>query len=47
MIAGAIAWFEYIVGWKRGELGGLVVVPYLVPIMMFLLLLGYAMKRSK
>ncbi len=47
LIAAAIAWFEYIFGWKRFDLGGLIVVPYLIPIVTFLLLLAYAMKRGK
>jgi hypothetical protein len=47
LIAGSIAWFEYIIGWNRMDIGGLVVVPYLLPIITFLILLGYAMKRGK
>ncbi len=45
LIAGAVAWFEIIVGWQRFELG-LVVVPYLIPIATFSLLLMYGMKKS-
>ncbi|MDQ3370614.1 MAG: hypothetical protein M3680_34795 [Myxococcota bacterium] len=45
LIAGAVAWFELIVGWNRFELG-LVVVPYLIPIATFSLLLMYGMKKS-
>jgi uncharacterized integral membrane protein len=46
LISGSIVWMELIVGWKRFDLGGLVVLPYLIPIVVFVLLLGYAMKRS-
>jgi hypothetical protein len=45
LIAGAVAWFELIVGWSRFELG-LVVVPYVIPLAVFSLLLMYGMKRS-
>jgi hypothetical protein len=45
LIAGSIAWFEFIVGWSHFELG-IVVVPYLIPIAVFALLLMYAMKKS-
>jgi hypothetical protein len=47
MIAGAIAWFEWLVGWGRLELGGLVVVPYILPVLVFVLLLIYAVRNSK
>lgn len=45
LIAGSVAWFEYIAGWSRFELG-LVVVPYLIPLVVFLLLLMYGLKKS-
>jgi hypothetical protein len=45
LIAGSVAWFEYIVGWHHFELG-LVVVPYLIPLVVFVLLLMYGMKKS-
>ena len=45
LIAGAVAWFEIIIGWNRFELG-LVVVPYIIPIAVFSILLMYGMKRS-
>jgi hypothetical protein len=45
LIAGSVAWFELIVGWSRFELG-LVVVPYVIPLVVFALLLMYGMKKS-
>jgi hypothetical protein len=46
IIGGSVAWFELIVGWKRFDFGGLIVVPYVIPLVAFLLLLAYAMKRG-
>jgi hypothetical protein len=45
LIAGSVAAFELIVGWSKFELG-LVVVPYLIPLVVFVLLLMYGMKKS-
>ena len=45
LIAGSVAAMELIVGWEKFELG-LVVVPYLIPIAVFVLLLMYGMKKS-
>jgi hypothetical protein len=45
LIAGSVAAFEMIAGWSKFELG-LVVVPYLVPLFVFVLLLMYGMKKS-
>lgn len=47
MIAAAIAWFEIIVGWNKFDFGGLVVIPYLIPVLAFLLLLVYAVRNSR
>jgi hypothetical protein len=46
MITLAVTWGEFIIGWSRFDLGGIVVLPYLIPILTFALLLIYAMKRS-
>lgn len=46
MITAAVTWGEFIIGWSKFDLGGLVVLPYLIPILTFALLLIYAMKRS-
>ncbi|HSD89227.1 MAG TPA: hypothetical protein VLB44_16980 [Kofleriaceae bacterium] len=45
MISGSVAAFEFIVGWSHFELG-LVVVPYIIPLVVFVLLLMYGMKNS-
>ena len=45
LIAGSVAAMEIVVGWEHFELG-LVVVPYLIPIVIFVLLLMYGMKKS-
>ncbi|NVB82665.1 MAG: hypothetical protein HOV81_30085 [Kofleriaceae bacterium] len=45
LIAGSVAAFELIAGWSKFELG-LVVVPYLIPLVVFVLLLMYGMKKS-
>lgn len=46
-IAGAATWFELIVGWKHFDIAGLVVIPYLIPVAIFLLLLMYGIRNSK
>jgi hypothetical protein len=46
LLAGAVAWGEMIVGWSHFELGGIVVIPYLIPLVAFVGLLMYAMKRG-
>ena len=46
LISAAITWFEFIVGWNKFAIGGLVVLPYIIPILMFALLLVYGMKKS-
>jgi hypothetical protein len=45
-IAGSVVAFEKIAGWKKFDLGGMVVLPYLIPLGVFVLLLMYAMKKS-
>lgn len=46
LISGSVAWFELIVGWNRLAVGGVVVIPYILPIAMFAALLMYGMKKS-
>jgi hypothetical protein len=46
LITASITWFEFIVGWNRLALGGLVVLPYIIPVLTFVLLLVYGMKKS-
>jgi hypothetical protein len=45
-IAASIAWFEFIVGWNKFAIGGLFVLPYIIPVLTFALLLVYGMKKS-
>lgn len=47
IIAGALAWGEIMLGWEKFQLGGMVVVPYVIPLVVFLVLMGYSMARSK
>jgi hypothetical protein len=46
LISGSVAWMEMIVGWDTFALGGLFVLPYVLPIAVFALLLIYGMKKS-
>ena len=46
LISGSVVAFELMLGWSKLELGGLFVVPYLLPLGVFVLLLMYGMKRS-
>ena len=46
LISGSIAWFEIIVGWKHFDIGGMFVLPYLIPLVAFVLLLMYGMRNS-
>lgn len=47
LISASIVWFEIIVGWKHFDVGGLVVLPYLIPVVVFLLLLVYGIRNSR
>ncbi|MCA9706526.1 MAG: hypothetical protein KDK70_11805 [Myxococcales bacterium] len=47
MIAGAIAWGEMMLGWEKFQLGGMVVVPYVIPLVVFLALMAYSVARSR
>lgn len=47
MIAGSIAAGEVMIGWNKFMLGGLGVLPYVFPAVVFLVLLGYGMVKSK
>lgn len=46
LIAASIFAFEMIIGWNHFAVGGLVVLPYILPIAVFVILLMYGMKRS-
>jgi hypothetical protein len=45
-IGGSIAAFEIIVGWNKFDIGGMVVIPYLIPLVVVVGLMMYAMKRG-
>lgn len=45
LISGSVAAFELIIGWNKLSFG-LVVIPYLIPLLVFAFLLMYAMRRS-
>lgn len=47
MVSGGIAGGEILLGWETFELGGLVVVPYVIPVAVFLLMMGYSVARSR
>lgn len=47
LVAGAIAMGEFLLGWKKFEIGGMIVVPYVIPLAVFLGMLGYSIARSK
>jgi hypothetical protein len=46
-IAAAATWFEIIIGWSKFDLGGMFVIPYLVPVVIFLGMLMYAIRHSR
>jgi hypothetical protein len=46
LIAASVAAFEFIIGWSRFDVGGLFVLPYVLPILVFVILLMYGMKKS-
>lgn len=47
LIAGSAVWFELIAGWGKFDIGGLVVIPYLIPVAIFLILLMYGIRNSR
>ena len=46
LVAGSVAAGEIMIGWNHFAVGGLFVLPYLLPIIVFVVLLMYGMKRS-
>jgi len=46
LVAASVAAGEMMIGWDKFNVGGLFVVPYLLPIAAFLVLLMYGMKKS-
>lgn len=47
LIAGSVAAAEIMIGWNHFQLGGMAVVPYIIPAAVFLVLLGFGMSRSR
>jgi hypothetical protein len=45
MVAGSIVVFEFVIGWKRIEMG-LIVLPYIIPLAVFVLMMIIGMKKS-
>lgn len=46
LISGSLVAWELVIGWSKFDVGGLFVVPYLIPVVVFLGLLGYAVRKS-
>lgn len=46
LVAGSIIAGEIMIGWDTFNVGGLFVVPYLLPVAVFLVMLMYGMKKS-
>jgi hypothetical protein len=47
LISGSIAAGEFLLGWNKFALGGLSVVPYVIPLLVFFILLMVGMVKSK
>lgn len=47
LIAGAVFLLEIMVGWDTFAPAGIVVLPYIIPIAVFVILLFYGMQKSK
>ena len=47
LIAGSVTAGEIMVGWDHFALGGLAVVPYVIPVAVFLILLAIGMNKSR
>lgn len=46
LISASVVAFELMIGWNKLQLGGLAVVPYVIPLVVFVVLLMYGMKKS-
>jgi hypothetical protein len=46
LVGGSVAAFEMIIGWNRFDFGGMVVIPYLIPLVVVVIMMMYAMKRG-
>lgn len=47
LIAGSVAWGEFLIGWDRFVVAGLAVTPYVIPFVTFLILLMVGMVKSR
>ena len=47
LIAGSVAWAEFLIGWDRFVVGGLAVTPYAIPLLTFLGLLMMGIVKSR
>ncbi len=47
LVSGGVAWGEIMLGWENFEIGGMVVLPYVIPLVIFLLLMAYSVVRSR
>lgn len=47
LIAGSVAWGEFLIGWDRFVVAGLAVTPYVIPFVTFLVLLMVGMVKSR
>jgi hypothetical protein len=47
LIAGSVAWGEFLIGWDRFVVSGLAVTPYVIPLLTFLVLLMVGMVKSR
>jgi len=46
LISGSIVALELVIGWSSFDLGGLYVIPFLLPLVVFIGLLMYAIRKS-
>ncbi len=47
LVSGAIVWGEHMIGWKKFAVGGVGLIPYVIPIGTFLILLAVGQAKSK
>lgn len=47
MVAGSLAVGQIMIGWDKFEIGGMVALPFIFPIIVFVVLLGFGMARSR
>jgi hypothetical protein len=47
LIAGAVAWGEFLIGWDRFVVAGMAVTPYVIPLLTFLVLLMIGIFKSR